>query len=156
MFGNTLGIRQVFSETLLLPTHCFNGKTVDASKVNALLSLSLEKQDTFTLTTQGKEAKKALDALQSLFETLMKDDVEVTTVQKVDANYMGETLEGDIIAKGVAIAPAMVYTTETIQHDNSLTFKEAIDKTIKSMKSTSGNTTLTSSPNAILTCCNMS
>ena len=35
----------------------FKHKTVDAKKINTLLSLSLEKEDTFTLTTQGKKAK---------------------------------------------------------------------------------------------------
>jgi phosphocarrier protein FPr len=115
-------------------TASFNGKTVDAKKVNTLLSLSLEKQDTFTLTTQGKEAQKALTALQTLFETLMQDDVEVTTIEKENTNYTGETLEGDIIAKGMAIAPASMYKTETIQHENRLTFKDAIEKTMQNLE----------------------
>lgn len=114
-------------------TASFHGKTVDAKKVNTLLSLSLEKQDTFILTTQGKEAQKALDALQTLFETLMHDDVEVAEIQKETANYTGETLHGDIIAKGVAIAPVTVYQTQTIQHDNTLTFEEAIKKTLQDL-----------------------
>jgi phosphocarrier protein FPr len=115
-------------------TASFNGKTVDAKKVNTLLSLSLEKQDTFTLTTQGKEAQKALIALQTLFETLMQDDVEVTTIEKENTNYTGETLEGDIIAKGMAIALASMYKTETIQHENRLTFKDAIEKTMQNLE----------------------
>ena len=115
-------------------TASFNGKTVDAKKVNTLLSLSLEKQDTFTLTTQGKEAQKTLTALQTLFETLMQDDVEVNTIAKENSNYTGETLEGDIISKGVAIAPTSVYKTETIQHKNRLTFKNAIEKTIQNLE----------------------
>jgi phosphocarrier protein FPr len=115
-------------------TASFNGKTVDAKKVNTLLSLSLEKQDTFTLTTQGKEAQKTLTALQTLFETLMQDDVEVNTITKESSNYTGETLEGDIISKGVAIAPASVYKTETIQHENRLTFKDAIEETIQNLE----------------------
>jgi len=115
-------------------TASFNDKSVDATKVNTLLSLSLEKQNTFTLTTQGKDAQKALTALQTLFETLMQDDVEVTAIQKENANYAGETLEGDIISKGVAIATATVYETETIQHDNSLTFKDAIEKTLQNLE----------------------
>jgi len=112
----------------------FNNKTVDAKKVNTLLSLSLEKTDTFILTTQGKDAQKALTALQTLFETLMQDDVEVSTIKKANASYEGETLEGDIIAKGVAIAPASVYKTETIQHENTLTFKDAIEETIQNLE----------------------
>jgi len=115
-------------------TASFNNKSVDATKVNTLLSLSLEKLDTFTLTTQGKDAQKALTALQTLFETLMQDDVEVTAIEKENANYEGETLEGDIISKGVAIAIATVYETETIHHDNSLTFKDAIEKTLQNLE----------------------
>jgi len=115
-------------------TATFEGRTVDAKKVNSLLSLSLEKHDAFTLTTQGKEAQKALTALQTLFETLMQDDVEVSTIEKERADYEGETLEGDIIAKGVAIAPASMYETETLQHENTLTFKEAINQTIKTLE----------------------
>jgi len=120
-----------FSCTL---TASFNKKTVDAKKINALLSLSLEKQDTFTLTAQGEEAQKALDALQTLFETLMHDDVEVVKIQKETPNYIGEVLEGDIIAKGVAIAPATVYKTETLTHDNTLTFKEAVTHTLDDLE----------------------
>jgi len=117
-------------------TASFNGKSVDTKKVNTLLSLSLEKQDSFTLTTQGKDAQKALTALQTLFETLMQDDVAVATLQKESTNYTGETLDGDIIAKGVAIARTTAYKTETIQHKNSLTFKEAIDQTLKKLENT--------------------
>ena len=115
-------------------TASFNDKSVDATKVNTLLSLSLEKQDTFALTTQGKDAQKALIALQTLFETLMQDDVEVTAIQKENANYAGETLEGDIISKGVAISIATVYKTETIQHESTLTFKDAIEKTLQNLE----------------------
>jgi len=115
-------------------TASFKGKRVDAKRVNALLSLSLEKQDTFMLSTQGKEAQKALDALQTLFETLMHDDVEVVEIQKETANYTGEVLGGDIIAKGVAIAPATVYKTETVTHNNSLTFEEAVTHTLDDLE----------------------
>jgi len=141
--SNGFHLRPVARFTTLAKTfHCdvlasLNGKSVDAKKVNTLLSLSLEKQDTFTLTTQGKDAQKALTTLQTLFETLMKDDVEVTSIKKESSNYTGETLEGDIISKGVAIATATVYKTETIQHDNSLTFKEAIEKTIQDLENKS-------------------
>jgi len=117
-------------------TASLHSKSVDAKKVNALLSLSLEKNDTFTLTTQGKEAQKALTALHALFATLMHDDVEVTTLTKEHTHYKGETLGGDIITKGVAIAPASAYRVETLQHENTLTFKDAIEKTIKNLEET--------------------
>ncbi|MBA1420469.1 MAG: HPr family phosphocarrier protein [Epsilonproteobacteria bacterium] len=111
-----------------------HGKTVDAKKVNTLLSLSLEKEDTFKLTTQGKEAEKALQSLQTLFNTLMQDDKEVVAIEKESASYIGEVLEGDIISKGVAITSAYRYKTEEIQHDNTLSFNEAIAQTHKSLE----------------------
>ena len=113
----------------------FHEKTVDAKKVNTLLSLSLEKEDTFRLTTQGKEAEKALQSLQTLFNTLMQDDKEVMTIEKESAAYDGEILEGDIISKGVAITSAYLYKTEEIQHDNTLSFNEAIAQTRKVLES---------------------
>jgi len=114
----------------------FQAKSIDAKKVNTLLSLSLEKGDTLTLITQGKDAQRALTSLQTLFTTLMYNDVEVTSITKENAHYIGETIEGDIIAKGVAIAPASLYRTETIEHENTLTFKDAVDKTMKSLEET--------------------
>ncbi len=117
-------------------TVTFEGKTVDTKKVNTLLSLSLEKDNTFTLTTQGKEAQRALTDLQTLFTTLMHDDVKVTRLTKEDVHYEGETLEGDIISKGLAIAPASMYKTETMEHKNTLTFKDAAVNTIKSLEET--------------------
>ena len=112
----------------------FQGKTVDAKKVNTLLSLSLEKEDTFKLTTHGKEAEKALQSLQTLFNTLMQDDKEVVAIEKESASYDGEVLEGDIISKGVAIASTYLYKTEEIQHNNTLSFNEAIVQTRKALE----------------------
>ena len=115
-------------------TATFQTKQVDAKKLNALLSLSLEKDDTFTLTAQGKEAQKALDALEKLFTTLMHDDIEVSKIEKEIAHYVGEVLEGEIIAKGVAIAPVSAYQTETLTHNNTLTFKEAVTHTLDDLE----------------------
>ncbi len=112
----------------------FHGKTVDAKKVNTLLSLSLEKEDTFTLTIQGKEAEKALKALQTRFNTLMQDDKEVVAIEKESASYDGEVLDGDIISKGVAIASTYLYKTEEIQHNNTLSFNAAIAQTRKALE----------------------
>ena len=112
----------------------FNEKTVDAKKVNTLLSLSLEKEDTFILTTRGKEEKQALRALETLFHSLMQNDKEVVALDKEHASYEGEALEGDIISKGVAIASAYPYTTEAIQHDNTLSFNEAMTQTLQALE----------------------
>ena len=115
----------------------YNGKTVDAQKVNTLLSLSLEKEDTFTLTAQGKEAEKALDALQTLFNTLMQEDKEVVVLKKQSTSYEGEQLEGDIISQGVAVASTYLYKTQEIQHDSKLNFNEAITQTLHALEAQS-------------------
>ncbi len=112
----------------------FKHKTVDAKKVNSLLSLSLEKNDTFSLIARGKEAQKALMRLQALFETLMQEDRETEQIKKEHSCYEGEILEGEIIAKGVAISPASVYKTERIQHESTLNFQDAVDKSIKALE----------------------
>ena len=61
----------------------FNHRTANAKAVNALLSLSLEQGDIFSLRCKGKDAQEASEALETLFKTLMKDDVEVISIQKV-------------------------------------------------------------------------
>jgi len=115
-------------------TATFNAQTVDAKKVNTLLSLSLEKGNTFTLSTKGKEAEQALKALQTLFTALMQEDKEIVAIEKKSTSYEGEILEGAIIAKGVAIASAYIYKTEEIQHSNTLNFEEAITQTLHTLE----------------------
>lgn len=58
-------------------TASFNNKRVSAKAVNALLSLGLDKDNSFTLTAQGKEAAKALEDLTQTFRALMENDKEV-------------------------------------------------------------------------------
>ena len=83
----------------------FKGQSVDTKSVNSLLSLSLEKGDTFRLTAQGKGAQEALKQLQTCFGTLMQDDKEIETIQKSTHTYEGDLIEGEIICEGIAIAP---------------------------------------------------
>lgn len=116
-------------------TATFNGKSVDTKSVNTLLSLSLEKGDTFTLMTQGKKAEQALKELRSLFETLMHDDIEVQEIKKVSHTYEGDTIEGEIISEGIAIAPTYAYTTDEIQHESQMNFKDALLKSTEELKS---------------------
>ncbi len=115
-------------------TASFQGKTVNAKKVNALLSLSLERADTFRLTTQGKEAEQALKALQKLFASLMQHDPQTTTLSKESSHYKGKALEGEIITPGVAIAPTVAYQTTSTQHKNSLSFADAVAKSLKELE----------------------
>ena len=111
----------------------FKDKTVDAKTVNTLLSLSLEEGDTFTLTTQGKDAKDSLNALKVLFQELMSTDKKVQQAQKETYTYVGAALEGDIIYQGIVIASTFAYKTQEIMHTNTLSFKEAITQTIEKL-----------------------
>jgi len=115
-------------------TATFNGKTVDTKSVNTLLSLSLEKGDTFTLSTQGKKAQEALEQLHQLFETLMLDDKEIQKIEKTSYSYDGEILEGEIISEGVAIADTHRYRTKEIQHESQTTFKDALIKSTQELE----------------------
>ena len=106
----------------------FQGKSADAKGVNALLSLSLEQGDTFTVTVKGKDAEKALEALSTLFHTLMQDDVEVSVVEKEETKYESKTIAGDIIASGIAIGPATRYQETQTSRASTLSFEEAFQK----------------------------
>ena len=108
----------------------FKDKAVDAKKVSALLSLSLEKGDSFTLTIQGKGATQALEELEALFSTLMQEDVEIQNIEKTSHAYSKASYEGDIIATGIAIAPLYAYQDEIIHHSNTLSFSEAVQRSI--------------------------
>ena len=107
-------------------TATFKNRTVDTKGVNTLLSLSLERGDTFTLVAKGKKADEALEALQLLFETLMQDDKEITQIEKTAYSYEGAVLEGEIISEGIAIASTYTYRTQEVQHKSDMHFKEAL------------------------------
>jgi len=115
-------------------TATFNGKTVDTKSVNTLLSLSLEKGDTFTLSTQGKHAQNALAELHSLFNRLMQEDKEVHTIERSSYNYAGNTLEGEIISEGIAIAETYPYHKTLIQHESAMDFEDALSASIEELE----------------------
>lgn len=110
-------------------------KTVDAKGVNTLLSLSLEKGDSFTLSIKGKKAEEAQKALLVLFETLMHNDIEVKKIEKTAYAYDGAVIEGEIISQGIAIAPAYHYSSEEVQHKSDLNFQEAHAQSIDELES---------------------
>jgi len=106
------------------------GESVNAKNLNALLSLNLEKGDHFDLVCRGKDAQEALEHLTQTFEQLMQDDKEVTTTQKEAHHYEGTSLEGEIIAQGIAIAPLWHYHEEKLTSGDDTLFKEAVAKSL--------------------------
>jgi len=117
-----------FSSTIEAETR---GESVNAKNLNALLSLNLEKGDHFDLVCKGKDAQEALEHLTQTFEQLMQDDKEVTTTQKEDHHYEGTSLEGEIIAQGIAIAPLWRYREENITTGDDKLFKEAVAESLQ-------------------------
>ncbi len=115
-------------------TATFQKKTVDTKSVNTLLSLSLEKGDTFTLQAKGKKADEAIKALITLFETLMQTDTQIQEIEKKAYVYEGALVEGDIIFGGIAIAPIYQYERKEVQHKNDLSFQEALSKSISDLE----------------------
>lgn len=115
-------------------TATFKDKTVDAKGVNSLLSLSLEKGDSFTLVTKGKKAEEALEELHTLFETLMHNDKEVKQIGKETYSYEGSALEGEVISEGIAIAPLYNYTVKEILQKSDLSFQEALHKSMDELE----------------------
>ena len=105
-----------------------HNQSVDAKTVNTLLSLSLDKGDTFTLHTQGKRAKEAQEALVTLFETLMRDDVQIDPIEKQPSNYEAIAIEGESIAGGIAIAPPFFYSRQKSSRQKSHTQKSTIQE----------------------------
>ncbi len=115
-------------------TATFQKKSVDAKSVNTLLSLSLEKEDTFTLQMQGKKAEKALEALVTLFDTLMQTDIQIKETVKIASDYAGALVEGDIICEGIAIATAYFYAPKEVQHESNVSFKESLQYSIDELE----------------------
>ena len=60
----------------------FKGMQVSAKSVNTLLSLNLDKGDSFTLICQGNKAQDALTHLSHTFDTLMVGDTQVDKIEK--------------------------------------------------------------------------
>jgi phosphocarrier protein FPr len=109
-------------------------KSVDAKGVSTLLSLSIEKGDTFTLIAKGKKAEEALEKLQQLFETLMQEDKEIQKIEKSAYNYEGSVIEGEIISEGIAIAPTYTYHTKEVQHKSEMDFNTALSESTEELE----------------------
>jgi phosphocarrier protein FPr len=104
----------------------FQNKSVSAKAVNALLSLGLDKEDSFTLELQGKDASQALSKLTQTFTTLMHDDEEVEHIVNTQHHYEGEAFSGESIYQGLAISPLYHYTQEESYIKNDATFQGSV------------------------------
>ena len=119
-------------------TATHENRTADAKGVNSLLGLSLEQGDKFILACKGKDAEAALEALKNTFNTLMKDDKDIEVVKKEDTYYEGDTIEGDIISSGIAIATVYHHKEEFIQKENNNSFEEAFNHSLDELETLYG------------------
>jgi phosphocarrier protein FPr len=101
---------------------------VPATQVPKILSLSLEKGESFTLKCVGEDAQEASAHLTSFFQDLMEDDKEQETLTQTDENYESPSLNGISVVPGIAIAP-LVYckAVENINSEKSLSINVAIE-----------------------------
>jgi len=107
------------------------GQSVDAKNLNALLSLNLDKGEHFELVCKGKDAQEAITHLSNFFENLMQqEDPEISAPSKVTHHYRGDSIGGEIIAPGIAIAPLWHYHQECIQTSDTISFQDAIQQSI--------------------------
>jgi phosphocarrier protein FPr len=108
---------------------------VSATQVPKIISLSLEKGESFILKCVGSDANEASAHLTTFFEELMENDKEVEKFIQTDESYEAPTLNGVSVVPGIAIAP-LVYckTVESINSKKSLTIKESIELTQKELE----------------------
>ena len=108
-----------------------HNQEIPATQVPRVLSLSLEKGESFTLKCKGKEAMEASAYLSDFFVTMMQQDVVVQAIVQTKESYESVTIKGKTIAKGIAIAPLAPYETRKVSHtkETGLSIKEAIRRT---------------------------
>ena len=122
-----------FNATITLKA---GGKEVSAIQVPKILSLSLEKGDSFELKCKGKEAQKASEELSRLFKELMRDDREIENIKQEQVTYSKIDIKGEIIAKGVAIGRQVNYTKQKVYSSKEgLSLKDALNKTAQELES---------------------
>ena len=119
-------VKQFNAEISLLA----HDQEVKATHVPKILSLSLEKGESFTLKCQGEEALEASAYLTDFFEKMMQEDKVEEEIVQVEDTYEAQAIKGKSIAKGVAIAPLTLYETRKISQikKTGLSIKDAIRK----------------------------
>jgi len=111
------------------------GQTVTATQVPKILSLSLEKGETFNLICTGKEAEKASAHLNDFFVELMNSETEFKEIVQEEEAYESLSLKGQTIAKGIAIAPLIELEYDVSDdYDGGCPLSNAIDMTIAELE----------------------
>jgi phosphocarrier protein FPr len=107
---------------------------VSATEVPKILSLSLEKGESFILKCTGEDAKKATESLSNFFNQLMKNDKQIEQLVQEEEQYEAPTLNGVSVSPGVAIAPLAIYEKiEERTNSNKTTLFHAIEQSKKEL-----------------------
>ena len=119
----------------------FQDKTVSAKAINALLSLSLAQSDTFTLMCHGKDAPKALQALEICFAQLMQQEAKTLPIKRPKEihHYESNSIETLTLASGIALAPLYLYKEKRHFSGSPHSFDEALAQSIEELSTFSGN-----------------
>ncbi|HEO98979.1 MAG TPA: HPr family phosphocarrier protein [Epsilonproteobacteria bacterium] len=104
----------------------FAQKRVNAKAVNAILSLNLDRDDTFTLIAHGKDAKKAIEILGHTFSILMRSESDPKQIEKQNTSYQSPTRSGEIISEGIAVGSLHRFTVREVAHASLCSFEEAL------------------------------
>lgn len=112
----------------------FANKKISAKAVNAILSLNLDTDDTFTLIAHGKDAKRALDLLHKTFDMLMHNEIAPVEVEKEAFTYQGDTLPAEIISEGIAVGKLHYFSTSESKTDALSSFSQAVEKSVDALQ----------------------
>ena len=127
-----VSVAKRFDATITLEA---KSEEVSATQVPKILSLSLEKGDSFKLKCRGKGAKEASEELSRLFKELMRDDKEIESIEQENETYEAqETIQGITVARGIGIGGLTSYYKEKTYKKDTLSLKEAIKETAKDLE----------------------
>src|SRR6266699_2214399 len=94
------------------------GKDTDATSIFGVMSLGLRQGDTLTLRASGKEAQAAIEALSELVRVNFHEPLvgaDVSGTPPIDRPQLpGEPWHGITTSAGVAVGPALLYTSGSI------------------------------------------
>ena len=109
------------------------GQSVTATQVPKILSLSLEKNETFTLICIGQEAEKTSLHLSSFFVKLMDEDKVEKAITQITEHYEGKSLQGQTVGKGIAIATLVSVNRIEKVEESATSVREALELSKKEL-----------------------
>ena len=125
-----------FDEEIILQK---GDKQADAKSINAILSLTLEENDSFELIVRGREPQRILTSLKKFFQTLMYQEKKEKSEEKItdyplsskeEIPYSTTPIKGNTICNGIAIAELYQAQIKLTNSDTTLSFHDALQASI--------------------------